>query len=77
MATTQIIDPRELNDLAEFAARGGLGSTVASVLFSSQAMFLELFGKLDSSGQDWKRAYKRGSKEQEIGNNKRREKSNC
>jgi len=33
MATMQVIDPRELNDLAEFAARGGLGSTVASVLF--------------------------------------------
>jgi len=25
----QVIDPRELNDLADFAARGGLGSAVA------------------------------------------------
>jgi len=32
MTTMQVIDPRELNDLAEFAARGGLGSTVASVI---------------------------------------------
>jgi hypothetical protein len=30
--TMQVIDPRELNDLAEFAVRGGLGSTVASVI---------------------------------------------
>jgi hypothetical protein len=32
MAEMQVIDPRELNDLAEFAARGGLGFTVASVI---------------------------------------------
>lgn len=31
MTTMQVIDPRELNDLAEFAAKGGLGSTVAYV----------------------------------------------
>jgi hypothetical protein len=40
----QVIDPRELNDLAEFAARGGLGSTVASVIFSFHPIFQYQFG---------------------------------
>ena len=31
MKMVQYIDPRELNDLARFAARGGLGSGVAYV----------------------------------------------
>ena len=45
MTTMQVIDPRELNDLAEFAARGGLGSTVASVFILLSSHLLVSYGR--------------------------------
>ena len=46
----QVIDPRELNDLAEFAARGGLGSTVASVISSLHLCCVNVLCAKESSG---------------------------